>query len=107
MNESTQNCTGSWAYVISGINVSLLGSTKAWNRPENAREADWVKAAKGFRQWGALNRDGGWRDSYGAASRLIEEMVAHIGRDGLLDLIHQVADGADFDDTALRMIAEQ
>lgn len=56
-----------------------------------------VYAARRFGQWGGVVTELGWREAYGAAKSLVEEMQAADGRGSLLALIDRVAAGADFE----------
>lgn len=87
------------AWFDEGLASHISGDTRL-NRPANPRDADWIKSARTFRDWGRLHRDGGhhWRDTYGAAATLVAEIEGRLGRDGLLALIHRVAAGADLED---------
>jgi hypothetical protein len=84
------------AWFDEGLATHLSGDMRV-NRPQNPRAADWIKAAHSFRDWGRMHRDHDWRETYGAAARLVAEIEAEIGHDGLIDLIEAVGAGAHFD----------
>ena len=86
------------AWFDEGLASHISGDTRL-NRPANVADADWIKAAHSFQDWGRLHQDHHWQDTYGAAARQVEEIEAHLGRSGLLDLIQVVGDGADFNTT--------
>lgn len=79
-----------------GLASHLSGDTR-YHRPVNARDADWICAARSFRDWGRLHPEHDWRATYGAAARLVEEIEEIQGRDGLRDLVEAVEAGASFD----------
>lgn len=61
------------------------------------KDAAWIMAAQGRRDWSRLNATGDWRRSYGAALSLVEDIDTRLGRDGLRALITEVAETGDFD----------
>jgi hypothetical protein len=65
-------------------------------RPETAEQAQWIKAAQTYLDWGERVNAETWPQAYGAAARLVEEIEAQIGADGLDQLIAAVTQGADF-----------
>lgn len=69
------------------------------NRPDTVKEALWIKEARTFRDWGRMTNANNWRDTYGAAARLIEALEQQIGIDGLREIVRAVGAGADFDET--------
>ena len=92
------------AWFDEGLASHLSGDDRL-NRPENPRDADWIRSAQSFRDWSALPHATSWRDTYGAAARLVQEIEETAGRDGLLALIDEVAGGADFDDALAKAMS--
>ncbi|WP_425049485.1 hypothetical protein [Psychromarinibacter sp. S121] len=85
------------AWFDEGLATYLSGDDRPW-MPADARESDWILEAKDFFSWVRLREGRDWRDSYGAAARLVAEIEQVAGRDGLRDLIRRVGEnGEDFD----------
>jgi hypothetical protein len=84
------------AWFDEGLAAHLSGDRRLW-QPEDPRRADWIREATNFFTWRQLREGRDWRDSYGAAARLVAEIEQRLGRDGLRALIEEVGDGADFD----------
>ena len=84
------------AWFDEGLASHISGDDRL-NRPENPRDADWIRTAHSFGDWGALHKKHNWQDTYGAAARLVQEIDAQIGRDGLLQFIKEVGAGAEFE----------
>ena len=93
------------AWFDEGLSSFLTGDHRL-TLPRRARDADWIRTAKSFRDWGAINQRRDWRETYGAAYRLVAEIEAAVGRDGLRALIRDVADGADFDASLRRALGQ-
>lgn len=83
------------AWFDEGLASHLSGDPRL-NRPADARAADWIRSARTFRDWNKLHPPHNWKDTYGAAARLVQEIEADVGRAGLRQLIAQVASGAPF-----------
>lgn len=86
-----------------GLATHLSGSTRV-DRPADPRDADWICAARSFRDWGRVHTDRGWRSTYGAAARLVDEIEAAHGRAALRALVEAVEAGADFDTEYARLM---
>ncbi|MDF0598389.1 hypothetical protein [Psychromarinibacter halotolerans] len=85
------------AWFDEGLATYLSGDDRPW-MPANPRESDWIREAKDFFSWVRLREGRDWRDSYGAAARLVAEIEEVAGREGLRDLIRRVGEnGEDFD----------
>jgi len=67
------------------------------NRPKHVKDALWIKEAMTFRDWGRMTNASNWRDTYGAAARLVEALENQIGIEGLQEIVHRVGAGEDFD----------
>ncbi len=85
------------AWFDEGLAAYLSGDARL-RQPRDARDADWIRAARRLWDWNAMRSQADWRDRYGAAARLVAEIEEIAGTDGLRALITRVgADGADFD----------
>lgn len=84
--------------------ASYLSDDTRLDSPENPRDANWICAARTFRDWGRLHPAQDWRQTYGAAARLVAEIDQIAGRDGLRDLVTAVEAGASFDGEYARLV---
>lgn len=84
--------------------ATYLSKDDRVTRPETIVEAQWIREAQTFSDWGRMTRRDNWRKTYGAAARLVEALDAEIGPLGLRQLINQVAKGQNFEE-ALQEIA--
>ncbi len=89
------------AWFDEGLASHLSGDSRLW-QPADARRADWIREATNFFKWRQLREGRDWRDSYGAAARLVAEIEQRLGRDGLRALIEEVGEGADFETVLAR-----
>lgn len=76
--------------------ASVLSHDDRLTTYADPRDADWIKQAQGFRQWGRLHRDHKWQDTYGVAYALVAEMREVLGQDGLRHFVDQAAQNGDF-----------
>lgn len=69
------------AWFDEGLASHISGDTRLV-RPNDPRDADWIKQAVTFRDWGRLHAPDGanWPQTYGAAARLVAEIEATLGR---------------------------
>lgn len=84
--------------------ASYLSGDMRLDSPDNPRDADWICAARSFRDWGRLHPAQDWRRTYGAAARLVAEIDEAHGREGLRELVAAVEAGASFDAEYARLM---
>ncbi|MEM9972205.1 MAG: hypothetical protein AAF762_14065 [Pseudomonadota bacterium] len=74
-----------------------LSGTPAVHGPDRVTDAQWITAARTPLGWRRAKRGRTVAEYYGAAARVVAGIEERIGRDGLVRLIEEVADGAAFD----------
>ncbi len=92
------------AWFDEGLAALVSGDTRLW-QPADPRDADWIRGATDYLNWRRLREGRDWRDSYGAAARLVAEIRERLGPAGLRALIEEVGEGADFDAALARRMA--
>jgi hypothetical protein len=93
------------AWFDEGLAV-LLSPDERYTRPEALGDAEWIRAALTPRQWGEMVTSENWAQAHGSAGRLVEEVEAEIGREGVRALIEEVSDGGVFDDVLAALRAD-
>lgn len=63
----------------------------------SSQDAQWIRQAQSFRDWGRLHSTYDWPETYGAAKSLVRDLQIQIGDDGLRALIQIALDIGDFD----------
>ncbi len=76
--------------------ASHIASGNRFPKRDDARDADWVRAARTLAEWNTLTRSRTPNRTYKAAARLVGEIEQKAGRHGLQTLVSRVAGGADF-----------
>lgn len=76
--------------------ATYLSGTPGVTGPARVTDAQWITAAKTPLGWRLAKRGKTAAQYYGAARRMVAEIDQQIGRDRLIQLVEDVAGGADF-----------